>query len=78
MIPVKDETRFYCYVIADMTTKLKDILEDKDFEKTIDADGYFYFHKQHRAYIEVISFRKLLEDSKKRNRALFEKLGLPI
>jgi len=77
IIPVKDETRFYCYIIAAMTSKLKEILEDKDYNQTIDADGYFYFHKQHRAYIEVISFRKLLEDSKKRNRVLFEQLGLP-
>ena len=77
IIPVRDETRFYCYIIADMTSKLKGILEDKDYNQTIDADGYFYFHKQHRAYIEVISFRKLLEDSKKRNQVLFEQLGLP-
>ncbi len=30
-----------------------------------------------KAYIEVITYAKLVQDAKKRNRVLFEKLNLP-
>ncbi len=35
------------------------------------------FHDKYNAYIEVISYDKLLTDAKKRNNILFDKLGLP-
>lgn len=74
---VTENTRFYCYLIADPTDKLIQILEDNSFTKTPDGDGYYFFHPHHKAYIEMISYRKLLEDAKKRSRILFEKLGIP-
>lgn len=76
-IPAKEDTRFYCYIVADITPKLKELLIDSNYKRTIDDDGFYYYHDQHHAYIEVIGYRKLLEDAKKRNRALFDKLGLP-
>jgi len=76
-IPANPDARFFCYIIADITTKLKELLIDANYKKTIDDDGYYYYHDQHQAYIEVIGYRKLLEDAKKRNQALFDALGLP-
>lgn len=74
---IADDTRFYCYIIADPTDKLVQILEDNGFTRTPDGDGYYFFNTTHNAYVEMISYRKLLEDAKKRNRILFDKLGIP-
>jgi hypothetical protein len=39
--------------------------------------GYFGFNEPHKAYIEVMSFDRLLNAATERNRAFFDKLGLP-
>ncbi|OQX98218.1 MAG: hypothetical protein B6I24_05970 [Bacteroidetes bacterium 4572_128] len=70
-------TPFYAYIICDYNKKLGEILSDKDFKKTPDGIGYFKYHESYNAYIEVITYDKLLKDAKNRNRILFEKLGLP-
>lgn len=38
---------------------------------------YYGFNHNINAYIEIISYEKLLEDSKKRNKILFDKLFKP-
>lgn len=68
---------FYVYIVVDFNEKLEDILNDKDFKKTPDGMGYFRFHDKYNAYIEVITYQKVLKDAKNRNRMLFDKLGLP-
>ena len=74
---INDNTPFYSYIILDFNENIKEVLDDKDFKKTPDSMGYFKFHDKYNAYIEVISYQKLLKDAKMRNRILFEKLGLP-
>ncbi len=39
--------------------------------------GYYGYNETLNAYYEVISYAKLLADTKKRNRILFDKLNLP-
>jgi hypothetical protein len=73
----KERTPFYAYIICDFNENLLKVLEEKNFTETPDRLGYFYFHDKYKAYIEVISYPKLLKDSKARNRILFDKLGLP-
>lgn len=67
----------YCYVIADLTPSIIERCEILDLTKTHDGMGYFGFHKAYKAYIEVISFDRLVTLAKERNRAFFDKLGLP-
>ena len=74
---IGDNVPFYAYIIADFNTNLEDILEERDFKKTPDGMGYFRFHDKYNAYIEVITYQKVLKDAKNRNRILFDKLGLP-
>lgn len=69
--------RFYCYIIVDMTPKLDLLLKQRAFSRTPDGDGYFTFNTNYNAYLEVITFGKLVEDARKRNRVLFDRLGLP-
>lgn len=42
-----------------------------------DKMGYFGYHPNYKAYIEVISFNKLIQQAKERNRMFFQKLGIP-
>ncbi len=72
-------TPFYCYIIADITSNLKYILEEESFINTPDGLGYFrmYDTNNYKAYVEVLPFNKVIKDSKERNRVLFERLNLP-
>ena len=49
----------------------------KDLKLTHDRLGYYGYNSNFNAYIEVISFDKLIITAKQRNRAFFDKLGLP-
>ncbi|SKA65406.1 hypothetical protein SAMN02745111_01091 [Eubacterium uniforme] len=68
---------FYCYVIADMTEKLVKDSENAGLIRTPDGEGFFGYNSSRGAYIEVISYNKLVKDAKKRNEVLFEKLFNP-
>jgi hypothetical protein len=70
-------TRFYDYIICDITPKINKIAKTYSATKSPDDMGYFWFNSPYNAYMEILSFDKVLNDSKKRNRILFEKLGLP-
>lgn len=64
----------YVYIIADITSTLKKICIDNNFTTTPDNEGYFTYHSNRKAYIEIISYKKLLENAQQRNQMLFDKL----
>ena len=68
---------FYCYVIADLTDSMKDAALGSGLISTPDNEGYFGYNQGYGAYIEVISYDKLLKDAKERNQILFDKLFKP-
>lgn len=74
---INQNSPFFVYIISDITSKLKQIIERRGiFVSTPDAEGYFGYAKGHNAYIEVLSFQKLILDARKRNRVWFKKLNL--
>lgn len=77
-IEAKINTPFYCYIIADITSTLTYILEEEAFTRTPDGLGYFRFYdtSKYKAYIEVIPFKKVIRDSKQRNKVLFDSLNI--
>lgn len=76
-VPISDGIHFYCYIVADKTEKLEQQAYKAELEKTPDNQGFFGYKKHYRAYIEFISYTKLLTDAKQRNRVFFDKMGLP-
>ena len=68
---------FYCYVIADLTETMEADAKYAGLTKTPDGEGYFGYNPSVGAYIEVISYTKLVKDAKKRNQVLFDKLFEP-
>jgi hypothetical protein len=67
----------YAYVICDTTREVEIIAENKGMWPTPDSLGYFGYNQKLSAYVEIISYAKLLRDAKRRNRILFDKLHLP-
>ncbi|EPE2695664.1 ATP-binding protein [Vibrio alginolyticus] len=77
-IPHASDIPGYCYVIADLTPSLLKRCKMLDLQVTHDHLGYFGYNKGFKAYIEVISFDRLVNMAKERNKAFFDKLGLPM
>lgn len=75
-VSVVNSAKFYCYIICDITDKIKNFAKMGNFIEMPDGNGYFLFSNSYNAYIEIISFNKVLQDCKKRNNILFKKLGL--
>ncbi|MEQ8241790.1 ATP-binding protein [Fulvivirga sp.] len=76
-VNVDNNTPFYAYIVCDITPTLEDILKRREFNPTPDGQGYFLFkNRYYNAYFEVIPFDKLLTDARRRNRILFDKLGI--
>lgn len=75
-VPVRSGTPFYCYIICDITATLERWARLFELEKTPDQQGFFGYKRNYGAYVEVISYDKMLADAKKRNAVFFDKLGL--
>jgi len=76
-IPASDNIPGFCYVICDITPTIVQRCNILDLSRTRDGMGYFGYNKHFQAYIEVISFDRLVNMAMERNRAFFDKLGLP-
>ncbi len=75
-IVVIDETPFYCYAVCDLPERLRHDLENMGMQRAPDNGGYFFYNPNLKAYVEVISYDKLLRDASQRNKILFEKLNI--
>ncbi len=74
----KDAIPGFCYILADLTTSFdKRCRIHHNLKRTSDGQGYFGYKDNVNAYIEVISFDRLVKMAKERNRSFFEKLGFP-
>lgn len=76
LIMITENTPCYVYIISDLTEKMVKYCRKNDYIQTHDAKGFFYYHKEYRAYIEVLSYQKVLQDSKQRNRIFMKKIGV--
>ena len=76
-IPKAETIPGFCYVICDLTPSVENRCKLLELKPTSDRLGYFGYKSNFEAYIEVISFDRLLNAARERNRAFFDKLGLP-
>lgn len=74
--PHLQNAAFHCYIVADLTNSLMDELGGYRFEKTPDGMGLVGYLTNPDAYVEIISYPKLLADAKMRNSIFFKKLGI--
>lgn len=77
-IPKSESIPGYCYILADLTPAFdKRCRLHHDLIATSDGLGYFGYKANSKAYVEVVSFDRLVRAAQERNRAFFDKLGLP-
>lgn len=76
ILNVTDEVFFNCYVIGDLTPKLRIKLEDAQFKPVANHERFQLFSSNHNAFVEFVSFRRLLNDAKLRNRIFQKKLEI--
>lgn len=74
---VTDGTVFRCYVICDLTDKMRTHCKNANLLPTADNLGYAGYNAARHAYYEVITYNKLLADARKRNQIFFDKLFAP-
>lgn len=76
-IKVNDSTPVYAYVVCDLTPKIREFAEElHSLTKSPDDEGYFGFLRGYNIYVEVISFKKMMDDATLRNKIFFKKLHL--
>jgi hypothetical protein len=76
-IPGAENVPGFVYVVCDLTASIEQRCRLHDMTRSADGLGYFDYKSQYKAYIEVLSFDGLLKAARQRNRAFFDKLGLP-
>ena len=76
-IPKSQDPPAFCYIVADLTPRMISRCEYANLRPTHDGLGYFGFNEPNKAYIEVVNFDRLVNAATERNRAFFDKLGLP-
>ncbi|TKB72961.1 MAG: hypothetical protein E8D46_10815 [Nitrospira sp.] len=76
-IPIQNNMPFYCYIICDLTPRLKEWARNFNLKPTPDGLGFFGYNENYGAYCEVVSYSKLIADAQKRNQAFFRKIGFP-
>jgi len=74
---VTEGTVFRCYIVCDLTDKMRTHCMNAGLFPTADNIGYNGYNPARKAYIEVISYNKLLADARKRNQVFFDKLFSP-
>jgi hypothetical protein len=73
---INEHTRFYCYLVCDINEKIIEYSENAQLEKTYDGLGYYGYNKSLKCIIDVMPFNQVLSNAKKRNKVLFNKLGI--
>jgi len=75
-LEVNETTRFYCYVVCDITDEIKRFADDGNFAALKGERGYYLYNQKLNTHIEIIAFDKIIIDVKQRHKAFFEKLGV--
>ena len=75
-LKVNSTTRYYCFALCDMTKKIREFADTHDYAELMGEMGYYIYHRNRNAHIEIIDYDKLIVDVQQRHKAFFEKLGL--
>jgi hypothetical protein len=74
---VKPTTPFNCFIVCELTDRTRRMLQRSVAQTQMpDGEGYYGWSTPHNAFIQVISFRKMLRDAYVRSKAFFDALRL--
>jgi hypothetical protein len=77
-ISVTPQSPYYCYIVADLTPQLQKRAKAAGLTPSPEGPlvGFFGFNPSYNAYVEVVSYDKMISDAEKRNTAFFDKLNI--
>jgi hypothetical protein len=74
---IAETTPFVCHVIADVTPSLRTVMKALGpFHQKVGSGTYYRWDDAFNIFIEISSFKDVLDSAKLRNKAFFEKIGL--
>ncbi len=71
LIPKSDDIPGFCYIICDITSSVAKRCRMHDLKMTSDGLGYFSFISSYKAYVELISFDRLVNAAKTTEQGFF-------
>lgn len=72
-----NEIPYTAYIICDLSEDVVASARKYGLKESPDKKSFYGYLPNWNCYCEILSFRTILEDAKKKNRVLFEKLNLP-
>lgn len=72
----KNVTPVYIYIVCDIVPKIIEFAGFAGLSISPDKQGFFGYNRDYNAYIEIKSFKKVIDDAKMRNQIFFKKLKL--
>lgn len=77
MRQITETTPFVCHIIADVTPTLRSAMHDLGpFHQKVGSGTWYRWDDAYKIFIEVSSFKDVLDSARLRNKAFFEKIGL--
>ncbi|MFH1803295.1 MAG: ATP-binding protein [Pseudomonadota bacterium] len=74
---IDNTTPFVCHIIADVTPTLRSVMKDLGpFHQKVGSGTWYRWDNSYNIFIEISSFKDVLDSAKLRNKAFFEKIGL--
>lgn len=74
---VTNETPFFCYIVADITPKLRSWMKMARINTPLAGGGAHYgYNDDYRAFVQVVSYKYLVKDARLRNEAFFKHLSI--
>jgi hypothetical protein len=74
---VAETTPFVCHIIADVMPSLRSVMKDLGpFHQKVGSGTWYRWDDAYNIFIEISSFKDVLDSAKLRNKAFFEKIGL--
>jgi hypothetical protein len=74
---IADSTPFVCHIIADVTPSLRAVMKALGpFHQKVGSGTWYRWDDAFNIFIEISSFKDVLDSAKLRNKAFFEKIGL--
>ena len=73
---VNKKTRFYGYGLCDDTTNIEEHILMEDLIEAPEGRSFFNYYKGLNAYIQLITYDKVISNAKKRHQIFFQKLGI--
>lgn len=71
-----NRTPVYIYIICDIVDKIRMFAQWSNLSISPDSEGYFGYINNLNAYVEIKSYKKVINDAKMRNQIFFKKLGI--